>query len=114
MQSRVHIALKYEELTKKQTKDIFLEFVCQYHKKGVVNGIKKLEDYAERNLYRKKFDGRQIRNIVTCAMGYARARGEKMTLSHIEHVVSYVEDFKHDLAGQMMKWQEMQKGTSMS
>ena len=99
VQSRVHIALKYEELTKKQTKDIFMDFLSQYNEKGVVKGFNKFENYVAGELHRKKFDGRQIRNIITCAMGYARSRDEKMSLDDVKHIVAYMEDFKDDLAG---------------
>jgi hypothetical protein len=99
VQSRIHIALKYEELTKKQAKEIFLEFLSQYREKGVVEGYEKIEAYVNSELHRKKFDGRQIRNIITCAMGYARGHGMKMSLDDIKHIVTYVEDFKSDLAG---------------
>lgn len=112
VQSRIHIALKYEGLSKEQTKNIFLEFVDQYRRKGLVDSDRdKITKYAEKELYKKRFDGRQIRNIVSSAMGNARSQRQKMSLEHIQDIVSHVEDFKTDLAGQMMKWQDMQMGT---
>ncbi|KAL9625328.1 MAG: hypothetical protein Q9160_000391 [Pyrenula sp. 1 TL-2023] len=113
VQSRIHIALKYEELSKEQAKAIFLGFVQQYRNQNVVSEYAKIEKFAEKELHRKKFDGRQIRNIVASAMGYAQGEDEKMNVEHIQQIVSHVEDFKNDLAGQMMKWQDMQKGTRM-
>ena len=102
VQSRVHIALKYNDLSKKQTKDIFVDFLSQYKNKGMVEGSEALERYAEKELPRKKFDGRQIRNIVSCAMGYARGQDQKMSLEHVQHIVGYVEEFKDDLAGRKL------------
>lgn len=65
-------------------------------------------------LSEKGFDGRQIRNIVTSAMGFARGvDSQHMSIKHIKKVVSYVEDFQKDLAGQMYKWSEAQKGASL-
>lgn len=113
VQSRIHIALKYEELSREQTRAIFLGFVSQYRDKGVVSEYDKIKTFAEKELPRQKFDGRQIRNIVASAIGFARGDNENMTMEHVSQIVSYVEDFKNDLAGQMMKWKETQKGTKM-
>lgn len=114
VQSRVHIALKYERLDESQTYKIFMGFVDQYNEDRAVDraDYEKLKRFAQRDLYRKEFDGRQIRNIVACAMGYARGQGEsQMNLEHILHVVGYVEDFQKDLAGQMKSWRDQQRAT---
>lgn len=90
-------------------------FVNQYKDKGLIDGqqYKHFEQYAMTELYRKKFDGRQIRNILMTAMGHARGRDEndKLTIEDVRDVVVYVEDFKTDLRGQMLKWEEGQKST---
>ena len=116
MQSRIHIALRYDELTKEQSKDIFLDFVDQYKKKGMVTGYEAIKKYAGTELYKgkEKYDGRQIRNIVTSAVGYAKGLGDDtMSLEHIRHVASNMYEFKTDLKGQMTKWKEAQNLASI-
>ncbi|KAI9686388.1 MAG: hypothetical protein M1822_003733 [Bathelium mastoideum] len=114
VQSRIHIALKYIQLTKVQTTSIFKDFVEQYRKQGRVGATQReIENFAATELFKKRFDGRQIRNIVTTAMGYARGIGEeKMSLEHIRHVVGFVDEFKTDLSAQLREWEMSQGKTS--
>ncbi|EME79081.1 uncharacterized protein MYCFIDRAFT_177749 [Pseudocercospora fijiensis CIRAD86] len=51
-----------------QTIRIFMDFIDQYHNRGVVGNYGAIKEYAEEELHTKKFDGRQIRNIVSIAM----------------------------------------------
>ncbi|KXT09858.1 hypothetical protein AC579_6750 [Pseudocercospora musae] len=110
VQSRVHVAIKYDELKMGQTVAIFMNFVDQYHSKGVVGNYSAIKEYAEEELHTKNFDGRQIRNIVTIAMGHARGENStgQLELKHIKRVVWYVECFKNDLYGQMIQWENDQ------
>jgi|SRR5690242_3118581 len=109
VQSRIHMAIKYEDLSQTQTVAIFQEFLSQYNEKRMVENMQDLERYAKTELWKKGFDGRQIRNIVTSAMGWARASGQKLGREHVMHVASIAEDFKRNLAFQMMKWKEANK-----
>ena len=111
VQSRIHIAIHYEALTEEQTSRIFLGFLEQYRGNGMIRDYDAIMKYVDRELLRKKFDGRQLRNIVSSAMGYARGRGEnKMTVDDITHVVHNVEEFGKDVAGQRKTWQDIQRG----
>ncbi|KAF5869994.1 putative p-loop containing nucleoside triphosphate hydrolase protein [Botrytis fragariae] len=115
VQSRVHIALKYDKLNEEQTYKIFMGFINQLNDYDAIESADydRIKRYAEEDLHSKEFDGRQIRNIVACARGYARAKkpSEKLKLEHIVHVVRFVEDFQRDLAGQMKTWRDQQKAT---
>lgn len=107
VQSRIHIALHFENLDKQQTSEIFCGFLNQYEKRGLVakdmyDGITK---YVEKELYRERFDGRQIRNVVTCAMGLACSERRRLTLEDVQTVVRYTKIFKADLEYQMRKYQ---------
>ena len=116
VQSRVHIALKYSKLDARQTKSIFLRYLSQFRDKGSVHqeDFEEMENYADEDLISKHFDGRQIRNIVSSAMGYARGQKDThMKLKHIKHVVRYVEMFQKDLAAQMRDWQNAQNRASL-
>lgn len=69
----------------------------------------RIERWGKSDLPRKKFDGRQIRNIVTSSMGVARSRGScsRMTYGDLMSVVNIMETFKTDLAYQMMQYEGM-------
>lgn len=110
VQSRINIAIKYEPLDRIQTTDIFNHFLEQYHKYNVVDDLSGIKKYVKKELLSKEFDGRQIRNIVSSAVGLARAKGLKLKEDDIRTVVNNVEGFKKDLNYQMRKYQEAQKG----
>lgn len=109
VQSRVHIALRYEELGPDQTYEIFMSFIRMLDDQGMVNrnDLDDIESFVTTDLPRKKFDGRQLRNIVTCAVGYAKSMGrEKLNMRDIKLISAWCEDFKQDLAGQMKTYQD--------
>lgn len=51
-----------------------------------------------KKLCQKSFNGRQIRNIVSAAMGLARASNELLTKDHLELVSDATEAFQKDLS----------------
>ena len=71
VQSRLHIALRYDKLDEEQTFKIFMGSANQYDKAGAIDGgdDEAIKGFAKDILPSKGFDGRQIRNIVACAMG---------------------------------------------
>ncbi|PQE26995.1 AAA family ATPase protein [Rutstroemia sp. NJR-2017a BVV2] len=117
VQSRVHIALKYERLNEDQTLKIFMGFIEQYAGQGHIdtNDFDRIKKYGQEDLYTSEFDGRQIRNLVACAMGYARSKKpkEKLNVEHIRDVVRFVQSFQKDLAGQMQRWNDAQKNAGL-
>ncbi|KAJ3835210.1 AAA family ATPase [Lentinula raphanica] len=116
VQSRIHIAIRYEGLDKKQTVSIFRGFLEQYKARGLVQPqtFKKIMDWVERDLSKRKFDGRQIRNIVTSSMGIALADEERetpgLTIEDLQSVVAYMANFKGDLEYQMRAYEDAQSG----
>ncbi|KAJ4491004.1 P-loop containing nucleoside triphosphate hydrolase protein [Lentinula aciculospora] len=115
VQSRFHIAIRYEGLDKKQTVTIFRGFLEQYKARGLVQHqiFKKIMDWVERDLSKRNFDGRQIRNIVTSAMGIALADEDRelvgLTIEDLQSVVAYISNFKGDLEYQMRAYNDAQK-----
>lgn len=109
VQSRIHIAIKYSELNRTQTITIFDDFLTQFEDANRVDDAAGIRKWSQKNLHAKEFDGRQIRNIVTSAMGLATAERKKMSLEHIQEVVGLTEAFKKDLDYQMKQWRETQK-----
>lgn len=111
IQSRIHIAIKYTELDKDQVQKIFMQFLDQYNKKHLVEEYPAIVKFAKNDLHKKGFDGRQLRNLVTSAMGCAQARPNgKMKMDDITVIMSNMESFKGDLDYQMRRHQELQSG----
>ncbi|KAM0717829.1 hypothetical protein Q7P37_006161 [Cladosporium fusiforme] len=118
VQSRVHIALHYQKLSDDQTFKIFMSFVNQYRDRNLISDreYRRMEKYADSEAFQEKgFDGRQIRNIVGCAMSHAKGQKDSMmTLEHIEDVVGYVKRFTDDLKGQRRDWRKKQAEAGMA
>ncbi|OJD32095.1 aaa family atpase [Diplodia corticola] len=110
--SRIHLAVKYGKLDETQTINIFKGFLDKYVKLGVVAERSEIESYVKDDLSSPgfdSFDGRQIRNVVTSAVGLARANGEYLRLHHVKDVVAKVKAFKYDLGGNMMSYEDTLK-----
>jgi phosphopantetheine adenylyltransferase len=106
VQSCIHIALQYTELDKAQSIAIFCDVLDQYQKKYLIEQYDAIVQYVKTDLYKKKFDGRQLRNIVTSAMGIAQARPNgRMKLDDVQLVVSNMESFKTNLSYQTQRYQ---------
>ncbi|KAI1500934.1 AAA family ATPase [Biscogniauxia marginata] len=112
VQSRIHIAIRYDSLKPDQTLAIFNTFMDQCERNKLVTMSEKpaIDKWAKGQLTRKNFDGRQIRNIITSAMGLARAANRQMELNDLIDVVDIMETFKTDLAYQMMQYEDSQRG----
>lgn len=97
-QSRIHIALKYDELDTKAKKAIFKIFVER------VRTLEKLdampfteEDYN--TLARYSLNGRQIKNTVRTAQALAVNKGEPLGMRHIREYLDVLMSFERDLKG---------------
>ncbi|KAF1816127.1 P-loop containing nucleoside triphosphate hydrolase protein [Eremomyces bilateralis CBS 781.70] len=113
VQSRIHIAIKYTDLEKEQAIQIFESFLDQYKIKGAVEDYERIKKTFRSDIAKKGFDGRQLRNIVSSAMGQAMARKDgtgKLTEEDVNIIVSNVDSFKSDLEYQMMRYLDLQTG----
>ncbi|KAF2232959.1 P-loop containing nucleoside triphosphate hydrolase protein [Viridothelium virens] len=110
--SRIHVAIKYRPLNKKQTKDIFEGFLVPLRDKNKIANYKQVEKYLREDVIKKAaLDGRQIRNVVTSALSLARATDKsQLDLRHLKTIISNVTDFRQDFNQQMEKYKEQQKG----
>ena len=105
-QSRIHVALRYGELTGKAKKSVwktFLEKVRDLGKdikdpdKAVKIAAFSEEDYA--SLSRRNLNGRQIKNAVRTAQALALNEDEPLSMQHIIKVLDVAETFERDLKG---------------
>ena len=99
VQSRVHIAIKYQPLSKDQTKDIFMNFLEPLNKEGLVDDMGAITEWLEEDVVDKGLDGRQVRNIVTSALTLARAKGAgRVGKGQLKTIFRNVNDFKTEHA----------------
>lgn len=114
VQSRIHIALKYDQLNDEQTTSIFDQFLVQVHKNKQIKDrdLQDIRNWVKNEVIRRKygFDGRQIRNVLSCAMTLARARGKKLSKEEVVDVVDFVRDFKTEFQLQFDRYISSQAG----
>ncbi|KAI0897170.1 P-loop containing nucleoside triphosphate hydrolase protein [Annulohypoxylon nitens] len=98
--SRIHISIQYASLKPTQIEEIFKGFLQPLEDKSLVDDYDGILEWLKEDVYGLEFDGRQIRNIVTTALGLARAesrRGKgRLNKKHLKSVVSNVRAFKAD------------------
>ncbi|KAF7946081.1 uncharacterized protein EAE97_005119 [Botrytis byssoidea] len=97
-QSRIHIALRYGDLSPKAKKSVFKMFIERVR---VLEGIDTMpfteEDYNA--LARNNLNGRQIKNTVRTAQALAVNNKEPLSMEHIKRVLDVSNAFDRDLKG---------------
>ncbi|KAK7751707.1 hypothetical protein SLS62_006368 [Diatrype stigma] len=104
VQSRIHTAIKYEELTQEQKINIFKSFFDQLQKKKLVDLYDNLMQWVSKEGKRLQLNGRQIRNVVSTALGLAlmddSGQSKKLRPEHLKQVAEQTKNFKQDLGSQ--------------
>ncbi|KAF4631174.1 hypothetical protein G7Y89_g6959 [Cudoniella acicularis] len=97
-QSRIHIALRYGELSTKAKKSVFKMFIERVR---VLEGVETMpfteEDFN--SLSRNNLNGRQIKNTIRTAQALAVNKGEPLSMEHIKRVLDVSNAFDRDLKG---------------
>jgi len=109
------IAIKYEELMQSQQIAIFESFLEQLRDKKLVHNYKDLMQWVEKDSRKLGFNGRQIRNVVSTAMGIAlvdEENGGKLKRVHLMRVAEQTKQFKTDLIAEEEMYKRLQKGIS--
>jgi hypothetical protein len=97
-QSRIHLALRYEQLTHKAKKEIWKLFLDKVREmEGVDTAPFKDADFAA--LAKHNLNGRQIKNAVRTAQALAVNEKTQLGMEHIKRVLEVAESFEHDLKG---------------
>ncbi|KAJ4301552.1 hypothetical protein N0V90_003645 [Kalmusia sp. IMI 367209] len=99
------IAIKYEELTQEQQMAIFQSFLEQLRDKKLVEDFSDLMRWVSGPGRKLQFNGRQIRNVVSTALGIAMMDTEnggnrKLNRGHLDRVAEQTKLFKQDLKSQ--------------
>ena len=111
VQSRIHIAIKYNKLSQAQTMAIFEGFLKPLAEKKRVKDMDDIRDWIKEDVCKIGLDGRQIRNIVTSALGMARAQGKrKLDKKDLKKILNNVRDYKDDFVRQFEKYKNSQEG----
>ena len=90
-QSRIHVSLRYADLSSDAKRQIWVAFLKRVNGSGLPNGG--ISNDELRTLGEKKVNGRQIKNIVKTAGALAQGRQEKLGFAHLEQVLDLMEQF---------------------
>ncbi|KAF2467325.1 uncharacterized protein BDR25DRAFT_345066 [Lindgomyces ingoldianus] len=97
-QSRIHMAIRYENLTRNARKEVWTHHVGSVRKmEGQESEPFEKEHFDE--LSKKVLNGRQIKNAVKTAQSIALAEEDAFSMDHIKRVLDVAEDFDADLRG---------------
>ncbi|KAL8765370.1 MAG: hypothetical protein Q9194_006586 [Teloschistes cf. exilis] len=98
-QSRIHVALRYGELTSKAKRSVWKMFLEKVREKEGVACVSVFGEKDYDKLARHCLNGRQIKNAVRTAQALAVNEGAKLNMKHIEKVLEVAETFEKDLKG---------------
>ena len=113
--SRIHVAIRYESLKEGQMSAIFCGFLDKLDGRRLIENYDEIKDWLEEVVYKEGFDGRQIRNVVTTALGLARSEAKrsdkpaKLTKKHMKRAFENVSAFKRDFGTQMQRYKDSQE-----
>ncbi|TKA45927.1 hypothetical protein B0A54_03612 [Friedmanniomyces endolithicus] len=98
-QSRIHLPLRYSELTPKAKKAVWKVFLEAVRKTDSAAAVAEFTDHDLDALSRRQLNGRQIKNAVRTAQALALREGTKLGLEHVKKVLDVNEEFSRDLKG---------------
>lgn len=96
--SRIHLSLRYGELSGKAKKAVWSTFIQRVRE---IEGmqVETIEDKDLDDLSRVALNGRQIKNIVRAAQALAIHEDTPLKMSHISTVLGVAQTFERDLRG---------------
>ncbi|KAL4792850.1 hypothetical protein BDV19DRAFT_245785 [Aspergillus venezuelensis] len=97
-QSRIHVALRYGDLTTKAKRSVWKMFL---EKVQAMDGVQ-TSNFTDKDfdmLSRHNLNGRQIKNSVRTAQALAVNERTPLSMEHIKRVLDVAETFDHDLRG---------------
>ncbi|KAF7544885.1 hypothetical protein G7Z17_g9606 [Cylindrodendrum hubeiense] len=97
-QSRIHIALRYDNLDAKAKRTIFEMFLDRVKTLGKIE-VKPLTEDDLVLLSKQDLNGREIKNVVGSAQDLAVNKGEALSMKHIKQVLNVHAKFGRDLKG---------------
>lgn len=89
--SRIHVALRFRELTKEAKQKIWESFLHRVD-------VDVLKAGEIDNLVNRNVNGRQIKNATRTAMSLAKSRGERLAYRHLAETLDAMEEFASDFS----------------
>ena len=89
-QSRIHVSLRYHDLTSDARRKIWVAFLRKVHG-DIPNGGLSADEL--RDLGEKRINGRQIKNVVRTASALASGKQEKVRFAHLLRVLDMMDQF---------------------
>lgn len=104
VQSRIHLAIQYHQLTRQQRVQIYLNRI-KWIPDDEIEDRKALEKGLEDSVLtsRSEANGRQIRNILIGARALAKRNNRKLRLKDLEEVDQTTSDFIKSMSSMMEK-----------
>ena len=90
--SRIHVPLKYNDLTVESRKQIWKNFLSKL--KGEYAGM---DEAGYESLAQAEINGRQIKNVIRTAKSLAQFSGQKLDREALEKVIGIQMDFEDEL-----------------
>ena len=97
-QSRIHVALRYGDLTVKARRTVWVQFIEMCRAQGGCE-VAEFSSADLDALSRHQLNGRQIKNIVRTAQALALNEGAVLGLAQVKRVMEVAESFERDLKG---------------
>ena len=107
VQSRVHLALRYQDLTPDHRKQVFKIFYKQLNTDNC-DDLTAIRKYIEDD-FEEEFNGRQIRNVFASAMALAREHKRKVCVGDFRQAVKVTRDFQKYLMEESIKARQRQE-----
>ena len=89
--SRIHVPLKYSDLTVSSRKQIWKNFLNKF------DGNVEVDEEGYESLAQANINGRQIKNVIRTAKSLAQFHGQKLDCEKLEQVIGIQMDFEQDL-----------------
>ena len=89
--SRIHVPLKYNDLTVESRKKIWKNFL------GKLDDSVQMNEEGYDGLAQANINGRQIKNVIRTAKSLAQYHGEKLDRTKLEQVIKIQEEFEQEL-----------------
>ncbi|KAI4274783.1 MAG: hypothetical protein L6R35_006313 [Caloplaca aegaea] len=99
VQSRVHLAVRYQEFSDRDRKQVFMNFYDQLTTQNC-DELSLLKDYIKD--FDETFNGRRVRNVFSSALALAREEGRNVLVSDLKKVVKVTKEFQHYLRDQSL------------
>ncbi|OCL04534.1 P-loop containing nucleoside triphosphate hydrolase protein [Glonium stellatum] len=93
IQSRIHLALRYDELKGPAREQVWKTFLKR------ADAAANISRKDMQTLLGYLLNGRQIKNAIRTGYGLAECKGEKLAYEHLRKAITLNQDFEYDLKG---------------